>query len=207
MSTSFFMSASEAATAFNAAVEQRRAADAQERMTQKAFLDATKGQSQEKYFEEVSKVREARRVAAAAALPAEFEAARKEYTGYLRDLIKEAIQEATSVTSIGYWELHPSEGTTNRKICMEDFRCERKYCCGEEIDGEPAMLDWQFNGLNSFSAHDFLFHHPDNQYAALLTVDVFTTIKEEMEVMGYTVTGQSAAESGLLTLRIEFPLV
>jgi hypothetical protein len=161
--------AAAATAAYRAALETKRAED------------AAKAQETPKPFDEAAWLE--KRKQRVAALPAELAQARKEYKEYFHDLIATAIQEDT--VAVGYWDLQ--EGAMKKRtVCMEEFRCQPKHCCGEEFDGEPAMLDWTFTGLNSISAWDFIVPS-ESVHAALLGRPIFDEIKEELEALGYTV--------------------
>lgn len=160
-------SAAAATAAYRQVVEAKRAAQ---------VAEAAKPFDQAAWEEEQGRLARER----AAALPAELEQARKEYMEYLRGLIATAIQE--DLTFVGYWDIHDS-AKKKRIVAMEEFHCARKYCCGEELGGgEPAMLEWEFIGLNNIAAFELLWPNGDRAAHPILT-----EIKEELEALGYTV--------------------
>jgi hypothetical protein len=160
-------------------------------VTAKRIADFVRASAPAKPFDRTAWEGEQERLARerAAALPVELAQARKEYMEYLRELIEDAIHEDT--TCVGYWDLHDG-AMKKRTVALEEFRCEKKHCCGEEYDGEPAMLDWTFRGLNTISSWALLW--PSAEHAVHLGRPIFAELAEELEALGYTV--EYGGESG-----------
>lgn len=110
------------------------------------------------------------------ALPTELAQARKEYMEYVRNLIAEAIEEKNEATD---------DTVKKRTVYMDDFRREEDHGLGEDYEGLPAMLAWEFNGMNFISADLLLWPVPE--YADLLGRSILEELTEELEIQGYTV--------------------
>jgi hypothetical protein len=198
-----FPSAAEMAATYRATVAATKAEQERERLAEAARnAETDEGRAaREERVATFLRESEERIAAAKAVIAEEFAAALTEYLAHIRGLIQEAIEER--VANVGYWDLNGAP-LTELEVDMEDFRCEKKHCYGEEYDGTPAYLEWTSDGLNCFRACDLIVRQGSGREALFDAgghKDVLTAITEELTALGYSVTGD-----GVETLCITFPL-
>jgi hypothetical protein len=182
---SFFMSAAEMAAVYKTKLAEEAArlkAEEEELESLRAsYVPPTEEELRQKAEDAVAAIK-AREEARVAAYPTEFATALAEYMAYLRPLVKEAIEEAASKVWRVAEVANPRLAIT---VTMDSFRYEEGGgCCG--MDGDPAYIRWtKLDGLNGFTAHDFLGY--SSWFEKLGLKDPLTQLREELEPLGYTV--------------------